>query len=200
MPHPNNSRTNYTKSVFITHYAALAIMAILLSTCGRTNNNKENLIVKKSSVIIHKNGAENITDDGEEWLKRIFKNNNSEKYFPDYNVEERLCTKRYQEFINECEAIYGVTNLTRAELDSAEIKLKLKWTDIYPIEEKEMWLFGRGNGDIGELKELKIHKIADLKYKVFIDYGNQIKTINTVTLVPENGTFKIDYCWTEFIH
>jgi len=138
-------------------------------------------------------------DAAEEWLKNIFKTANSGQYFPDYNVEEKLCTKRFQEFIAESGEIYGPSNLTDSEYPAAEKKYKDKWSKIYAIEKRKMWLFGRGNGDIGELKQLKISKTKDGVYRVFIDYGNGIKTQNEVTLVSENGKYKIDYCKTEFL-
>lgn len=139
------------------------------------------------------------SDQGAEWLKSIFKNKHSDKYFPAYNVEEKLCSKQFQEFIAESGELYGPSNLTDEEYPAAEKKYKEKWSKIYPIQEREMWLFGRGNGDIGELKQLDIDKVKDGLYRVFIDYGEGIKTQNEVTLVRENGHYKIDYCKTEFI-
>jgi len=62
-----------------------------------------------------------------------------------------------------------------------------------------MWLFGRGNGDVGELEQLKINKVSKDTYSVFIDYGNDIKTQNEVNLVFENGNYKIDYSKTKFL-
>ena len=57
-----------------------------------------------------------------------------------------------------------------------------------------------GNGDPGELKKIEITKNSDLKYNVFIELGGGTKTNNIVTLIPENGSYKIDYCKTEFIN
>lgn len=62
-----------------------------------------------------------------------------------------------------------------------------------------MWLFGRGNDDVENIKQVKINKISPLKYSVFIDFGDGIKSKNIVTLVRENNTFKIDYCETKII-
>ena len=62
-----------------------------------------------------------------------------------------------------------------------------------------MFLFGRGNGDIGKLLQLEITKRKDQEYRVFIDYGEGIKTENEVALVHENTDFKIDYCKTAFL-
>lgn len=133
------------------------------------------------------------------WLKGIFKNGNSNQFFPNYNVEHALCTKRYQEFIDESGQLYGPSNLTDEEIVQAEAKYKTKWAKTYPLEAREMWLFGRGNGDVGELKQLNISKANNLFYDVFIDYGQGIKTYNKVTVVLEEGQYKIDYCKTEFI-
>lgn len=138
-------------------------------------------------------------DQVEVWLKSIFKTKNSDKYFPTYNVEEKLCTKRFQQFIADSAELYGPSNLTDEEYPEAEKKYKEKWSKIYPIEEREMWLFGRGNDDMGELKQVEISKLKDTVYRVYIDYGNDIKTENEVTVVSENGNVKIDYCKTTFI-
>jgi len=70
-------------------------------------------------------------------LKSIFKTKSSDKYFPEYNVEEKLCTKRFQQFIEESNEIYGPSNLTDEELPAAEKKYKAKWSKIYSIEERE---------------------------------------------------------------
>ena len=194
-------RNMQNKKKYMKKSILFIILTIFLVTCQKKNNETEsqNLNSINSSSIVKQNIPKIKIDQGEEWLKKIFKNNNSDKYFPDYNVEEKLCSKRFQEFIYESGEIYGASNFTDEERDSAEIKYKEKWSKIYPIEKKEMWLFGRGNGDIGELKKIEITKNSDLKYNVFIDYGDDIKTKNIVTLIPENGSYKIDYCKTEFI-
>lgn len=188
-------------------YPALYLSLFLLSSCNQKNKENSNSLMNDSlqktvdSVIIQKENTPiyNQKDTAEEWLKEIFKTKESDRYFPDYNVEEKLCTKRFQEFIAESGELYGPSNLTDAEYPAAEKKYIAKWSGIYPIEEREMWLFGRGNGDIGELKQLKINKIKEGIYDVFIDYGNGIKTQNEVTLVSENGAYKIDYCKTKFL-
>ena len=142
---------------------------------------------------------ESQADQAEVWLKSIFKTKNSDKYFPAYNVEEKLCTKRFQQFITESAELYGPSNLTDEKYPEAEKTYREKWSKTYPIEEREMWLFGRGNGDIDELKQLEISKLNDNVYRVVIDYGNDMKTENEVTVVSDNGSFKIDYCKTKFI-
>lgn len=188
-------------------YPALYLSLFLLSSCNQKNKENSNSLMNDSlqktvdSVIIQKENTPiyNQKDTAEEWLKEIFKTKESDRYFPDYNVEEKLCTKRFQEFIAESGELYGPSNLTDAEYPAAEKKYIAKWSGIYPIEEREMSLFGRGNGDIGELKQLKINKIKEGIYDVFIDYGNGIKTQNEVTLVSENGAYKIDYCKTKFL-
>ena len=188
-------------------YPALYLSLFLLSSCNQKNKENSNSLMNDSlqktvdSVIIQKENTPiyNQKDTAEEWLKEIFKTKESDRYFPDYNVEEKLCTKRFQEFIAESGELYGPSNLTDAEYPAVEKKYIAKWSGIYPIEEREMWLFGRGNGDIGELKQLKINKIKEGIYDVFIDYGNGIKTQNEVTLVSENGAYKIDYCKTKFL-
>lgn len=180
-------------------YIAICLGLFLLSACKQNRN--VNTGVKPDTVENKKvSSATDELDEGEEWLKNIFTTKNSTQYFPEYNVEEKLATKRFQEFIEESGEIYGASNLTDAEYPAAEKKYKAKWSKIYPIEEREMWLFGRGNGDMGELKQVEISKIKEGIYRVFIDYGAGIKTTNEVTLVLENGAYKIDYCKTEFLN
>lgn len=190
-------------------YLPICLSAFLISACNQKSNDSDRKAAASANVAAQ-NEVPNSTvaqteptmqsnDQGEEWLKNVFKNKNSDKYFPEYNVEEKLCTKRFQEFIADSGELYGPSNLSDEEYPAVEKKYKEKWSNIYPIEEREMWLFGRGNGDIGELKLLEISKIKDGLYRVFIDYGEGIKTQNEVTLVRENGDYKIDYCKTEFV-
>ncbi|TDQ79718.1 hypothetical protein [Sphingobacterium yanglingense] len=189
---------------------SICLGAFLISACNQTNNNsKQNTVdtvaittrdeVSNPKDVQKENTTDQSHDQGEEWLKNIFKTKSSDKYFPDYNVEEKLCTKRFQEFIADSGELYGPSNLTDEEYPAVEKKYKEKWGKIYPIEEREMWLFGRGNGDIGELQQLTVSKLKDGLYRVFIDYGHGIKTENEVTLMQENGSYKIDYCKTEFL-
>lgn len=189
-------------------YLTVFLSAILISGCHPSEKDGEqkltghvvNKDVKISLADAKRSNKESQTDDAEEWLKSIFKTKDSDKYFPDYNVEERLCTKRFYAFILDSGELYGPSNMTDEEYPIMEKKYKEKWSNIYPIEEREMWLFGRGNGDIGELKKLAVSKLKDNVYRVFIDYGNNIKTENEVTVVKENVNFKIDYCKTKFLN
>lgn len=188
-------------------YFFFFLSAMLMTACIQKNTNQEAATIDSLKTNVS-NDSINVQsekalvqadmDKGEVWLRNIFKTKTSDKFFPDYNVEERLCSKRYQEFIADAAEIYGPSNLTDAEFPQAEKKFKEKWSAIYPIEEREMWLFGRGNGDITELKELKIAKIKDSLYRVFIDYGDGYVTDNELRLVLENGDYKIDYCKTVF--
>ncbi|MFD2554724.1 hypothetical protein [Sphingobacterium tabacisoli] len=191
-------------------YLSISLSALLISSCNQKNTTSAQKTTDSATVTtnkevsnptdLHKGSVtDKSIDQGLEWLESIFKTKNSDKYFPEYNVEEKLCTKRFQEFIADSGELYGPSNLTDEEYPAAEKKYKAKWSNIYPIEEREMWLFGRGNGDIGELKQLDINKIKDGLYQVFIDYGEGIKTQNEVTLVHEHGDYKIDYCKTEFV-
>lgn len=192
-------------------YITVCLSIFMISACKEKNNDlsqkpadsveverneavKDSLKAQKEIVSVKSQH-----DKGKEWLENIFKTKGSEKYFPDYDVEVQLCTERFQEFIAESGEIYGPSNLTDEEFPAAEKKYKAKWSKIYPIEEREMWLFGRGNGDIGELEQLKINKVQEGIYSVFIDYGNDMKTQNEVKLVSENGDYKIDYCKIEFL-
>ncbi len=189
-------------------YLTLYLLLFFLGSCNQKNKEVYDKTMKNteqqtidSLSIQNKNVSESEQKDAaEEWLKNIFKTKDSDQFFPEYNVEEKLCTKRFHEFISESGELYGPSNLTDAEFPVAEKEYKAKWSKIYPIEEREMWLFGRGNGDIGELKELKISKNKQGIYDVFIDYGNGVKTQNEVVVVFENGNYKIDYCKTQFLN
>lgn len=189
-------------------YTLFFFSLLLLTACIHNNSNKELVAVdsirnKKLNDSLNNQKEDSLlqvtVDKGEEWLRNIFKTKTSDKFFPSYNVEEKLCTKRYQAFITESAELYGPSNLTDAEFPVAEKKYKEKWAAIYPIEEREMWLFGRGNDDMAELKQLKISKIKDSQYRVFIDYGDGTITDNEVLLVLENAEYKIDYCKTKYV-
>lgn len=138
-------------------------------------------------------------DLGEDWLKNIFKCKSSKGFCYDVDKENKICTKRFMNFLIDSNEIYGASNLTDEEFPAAEKKYKEKWSKIYPLYSDEMWLFGRGNDDADNIKQVKINKISPLKYSVFIDFGDGIKSKNIVTLVRENNTFKIDYCETKII-
>lgn len=184
---------------------AACISLVLMASCNQrkdSTQHAQNKPKQDTTGLVHAESSSSAVtpqETAEQWLKSIFKTKDSEKYFPDYNVEEKLCTKRYQDFIAESGELYGPSNLDDSQFLAAEKKYKAKWSGIYPISEQEMWLFGRGNGDIGELKALTISKVKDLVFRVVIDYGAGIKTENEVTLVAEDGTYKIDYCKTEFL-
>lgn len=137
-------------------------------------------------------------NEEEIWLKSIFNCNNSSKYCFYLDKEEQVCTKRFMTFLSESEQIYGASNFTSEERKKAEIEYLKKWKNIYPPNKKANWLFGRGQDDTEEIIAVKINKISNLKYSVFIDYGNGIKTQNEVTLISQDGSYKIDYCDTKF--
>ena len=192
----------------ILKYVPILLAVLLLSGCQQSQKDAQQ---KLTEVVVRDTTSDGSSDassqhtapqtaDAEAWLKSIFKTKNSDKHFPDYNVEEKLCTKRFFAFIVESGELYGPSNLTDEEYPAVERAYKAKWSPIYPIEEREMWLFGRGNGDIGELKQLEIRKLKDKLYRVFIDYGNGIKTESEVTVVTEDGDYKIDYCKTVFLN
>ena len=141
------------------------------------------------------------TDQAEEWLKNIFRCESGNGYCFYLDKEEQICTKRFYEFMTDSEEIYGASNLTENEYPKALKKYQQKWSSIYPLRNEhtgEAWLFGRGNDDTENIEKVEITKISDLKYSVYIDFGNDIRTRSEVTLVLENNEYKIDYCKTEF--
>ena len=117
-------------------------------------------------------------DDAEKWLEDIFKCKNSNGFCYSIDKEEKICTKRFMNFLIDSNEIYGPTNFSDEELTDAEIKYKKKWSKIYPLYTEEMWLFGRGQNDIENIRNVEISKVSPLKYTVFINYNGNIKTIN----------------------
>lgn len=153
---------------------------------------------------LHENekNSENIqsTDPAKAWLESLFKCRNGNKFCFYMETEENATTERFYEFMIESEQIYGATNLSEEEIPLAKKKYKQKWSEIYSLrKEMEPWLFGRGQDDMENIKKIKIDKIADLKYQVFVDYDDKYQTLNQVTLVKRNNSYLIDYCDTEFI-
>lgn len=163
-----------------------------------TNDLGDNL-TKMDSLKEH-NELVQITDTGKEWLENLFKCRHGNKYCFYLDQEEKICTERFYKFMMDSERIYGATNLSEEEIPTAEKKYKEKWQKIYPLrKDMEPWLFGRGQDDMENIRDIKVEKIADLKYRVFVDYDEDYKTISEITLVPNNGSFLIDYSDTEFL-
>ncbi len=164
----------------------------------KNNSSESNQILKNEEI------KENIlkNENAEEWLKNIFKCKNESRYCFYIEYEKQLCTQRFYDFMIDSEEIYGASNLTGDDYLNALKEYKKKWKSIYPLRNEiygQTWLFGRGNDDTEKIEKVEITKISDLKYSVFIDYGDNIKTQSEVLLVLENDKYKIDYCVTEFI-
>lgn len=163
-----------------------------------TNDLGDNL-TKMDSLKEH-NELVQITDTGKEWLENLFKCRNGNKYCFYLDQEEKICTERFYQFMMDSERIYGATNLSEEEIPTAEKNYKEKWQKIYPLrKDMEPWLFGRGQDDMENIRDIKVEKIVDLKYRVFVDYDEDYKTISEITLVPNKGSFLIDYSDTEFL-
>lgn len=180
---------NYIKTIFI----ILITIVLVLQSCENKKIEHQNPQVEK------KHESKQNKDLAEEWLKSIFKCKNSVGFCYYVDKEDKICTARFKHFLIDSNEIYGASNLTEEEFPEAEKKYKEKWKKIYPLNSNEMWLFGRGNDDAENIKNLEIRKISNLKYDVFIDYGEDVKTQNEVTLISENNTFKIDYCKTKYL-
>ena len=190
---------------------------LVLQSC---NQNKEtttskNTETKEASALsnneseeifaLHENekSAEGIVskDPAKEWLEGLFKCRNGNKFCFYLETEEKATTKRFYQFMIDSEQIYGATNLSEEEMPAAKKKYKEKWSKIYTLrKDMEPWLFGRAQDDMENIKEVKIEKIADLKYRVFVDYDDSYQTLNEVTLVKNNNSYLIDYCETEFLN
>lgn len=140
-------------------------------------------------------------NDSEEWINRIFKSENKSNkfYFP---VEKNVCSSRFMEFMSESEEVFGASNLDVSERAKAEKEYLKKWKNIYPSNEDANWLFGRGNGLMGDgtdiLKDVKIKKITNLEYNIDVDFGDY-KTTNLVKLIPNSQSFLIDYVRTTYL-
>lgn len=175
----------------------LLITAVFLfHSCG--NGTEQNVPETETNIVEEDNAiAEN--DNAKEWLESIFKCKDSDGYCYYLDDEKSILTERFFEFLVDALEIYGPTNLTEEELPQAEKEYKEKWSGIYPLYSEEMMPFGRGNDDSLNIRDVKIEKISDLKYSVFIDYDGETKTQSEVTLIVVNNSYKIDYCKSEFI-
>ena len=139
-------------------------------------------------------------DPAKEWLEGLFKCSNGNKFCFYIETEERATTKRFYQFMVDSEEIYGASALAEEEMPLAKKKYKEKWTKIYKLrKDMEPWLFGRAQDDMENIKNVTIEKIADLKYRVFVDYGESYQTLNEVTLIKNKNSFLIDYCDTEYL-
>lgn len=173
-------------------------------------NDKINIVsdsIDESEVVFALNeneiNTENIDakDSVKLWLESLFQCRNGNQFCFYLETEEKATTKRFYQFMIDSEQIYGATNLSDEEMPIAEKNYQEKWSNIYPLrKDMEPWLFGRAQDDMEPIKEVKIEKIASLKYRVFVDYGDQYQTLNLVTLVNNGSSYLIDYCETEFLN
>ncbi|MGE8429950.1 MAG: hypothetical protein ACN6O7_18860 [Sphingobacterium sp.] len=191
-------------------YATILLFCMLAGCTNSTKHHKSITVEHPAKEVPSKDSTgtakQNTTvpqnQQAETWLKAIFQctDSASGKYCYYLDKEEALCTKRFQAFLKDANEIYGPSNLTDEELPKAEAAYKAKWRGIYPLYTAETWLFGRGNDDALDIKDVKIDRITESKFIVFIDYGDDIRTKNEVQLVHEQGSYKIDYCKTTFLH
>ncbi|MEO5911570.1 MAG: hypothetical protein ABIP95_11825 [Pelobium sp.] len=172
-----------------------------------TNNEKQNNdktefndSLSKGNVIAKTNDGNNAIDSGALWLKNIFQCKNTAGFCFYLAKEKQLCTPRFYDFMTDSEELFGASNLTEEDYPETLKIYKEKWGKIYPLRtETEPFLFGRGNDDMENIKEVKISKISDLNYLVFVDFGEDIKTNSKVKLTKKDKDFKIDYCETTFL-
>jgi hypothetical protein len=191
-------------------YATIVLFYMLASCTNSAQDHKSPAVEHPANQVVFKDsaatGEQNPTvaqhQQAETWLKGIFQctGSTSGKYCYYLDKEDAICTKRFQAFLKDANEIYGPSNLTDEELPKAEAAYKAKWQKIYPLYTEETWLFGRGNDDALDIKDVKIDKITENKFIVFIDYGDNIRTKNEVQLINEQGSYKIDYCKTTFLH
>lgn len=139
----------------------------------------------------------NKNTSSEKWLHGIFECSNGSGFcLPD---ETKVFTEQYLKFYQESLEIYEYPEFETEERQiSAEIALKNRWKNIYPLH-RDIWPpFGRGNGmEAGyKLKNVTINHLFDLIFSVIIDYGDEDILLNTLKLVPSADTFLIDYIET----
>ncbi len=181
-------------------------------SCNQKNESYEKVL--NSKTVIEENNSKvssnneeelsgiNDSNKPKEWIKNIFKCKNSNKICFHLEKEKEVCTEEFYKFMIDSEELYGASNLTQEEFPNALKKYKTKWSKIYKLRNEETgepWLFGRGQDDMENIQEVKINKISDLKYSVDIDFGDNIKTKNVITLVRNSEKYKIDYCETKFV-
>lgn len=142
-------------------------------------------------------------DLGLAWLQSIFKCQDSNELCIPHN-EEEVFSEQYWSFLLqgwELEHSYlgeGEEN----EKVQAEKNFKEKWNEIYPklVGNGETMPFGRGNGGVLELTDLKIEPLGNLEYQIYTQYHEKFATNNKVRLIPHDGSFLIDYIETEYVN
>lgn len=186
--------------IFVVFFIALS--------CQRSDSKNSNVHPERidanrldTEKIDHDIASSKTIDPAQAWLESIFRcaDNTTGKYCYDVDQEETICTPRFMEFVQESNTIYGPSNLTDDEFPEAEARYKAKWKNVYPLYTQEMWLFGRGNDDALNIRDVMVKKLSTNKYSIFIDWGDAVKTQNVVTLVPDKKFYKIDYCSTRFV-
>ena len=190
-------------------YLLFCFSPLLLSSCNKNektaineavknaldsanSTKKVDSVVKYTTIEKENTPSPIVVDNGEEWLKSLFVNNQ----FPN---ESKVCTKRFLEYMSDKGSIWGPSDYSAEEAVAAEKAFRKKYSGVYKILEDENWLFGRGNGGEDKVENFKISKISELNYTVFIDFGNNIKTNNNVILIKSGDNYKIDFCETKFI-
>lgn len=189
----------------------IGLIFTFLISCNQNKETHDKVLDSKKGTKINnsqvfynkiKSGENSDYDKPKEWIKNIFKCKNSNKICFYLDKEKEVCTKEFFEYMIDSEELYGATNLTDEEFPIALEKYKTKWSKIYKLRNENTgapWLFGRGQDDMENIQEVIITKISELKYSVDVDFGGSIRTKNIITLVRENGNYKIDYCETKFI-
>lgn len=191
-------------------YATIVLSCILASCTNGVQEDKSDSIAatvqqttpQNKELAEKRDSTLKDSDTAKSWLEGIFQCEGSStgKYCYYLDKEDALCTPRFRAFLQDANEIYGPSNLSDEELPKAEAAYKAKWSKIYPLYTQETWLFGRGNDDALDIQDVKIEKVSDSKFIVFVDYGHDVKTKNEVQLVHNEGSYKIDYCKTTFLH
>ena len=195
-------------------YFALAIFFLVGCSDNQSaknanlNDKKKNIVrtalsdsLRKGNAMEKNSDANNAIDSGEQWLKHIFQCKNKSGFCFYLAKEKQFCTPQFYDFMSDSEELFGASNLSEAEYPGTLKKYKEKWEKTYPLrKDTEPFLFGRGNDDMENIKEVKISKISALNYLVFVDFGEDVKTESKIKLVVKEKDFKIDYCETVFLN
>ena len=167
------------------------------SSATYANEDEDVFALHENENTSEKNATNN---PAKQWLENLFKCTNGNKFCFYLETEEKATTKRFYEFMIDSEQIYGATSLSEEEMALAKKKYEQKWSTIYHLrKDMEPWLFGRAQDDMENIKNVKIEKIEDLKYRIFVDFDDSYQTLNEVTLIKNNNSYLIDYCATEFL-
>lgn len=137
------------------------------------------------------------SSDALHWLKSVFQCEGENQFcFPN---EEEILTDRFKDFLAESNQFFiNASGKSSGELNHLKAELEQKWSGVYPLLNEETWPFGRGNGDMEFLKDVKIKSLENNDFQVDIEYSEDFSTSNLVKVVEVNNRFFIDFIETKY--